>query len=66
MNKFVLGVGLDSSKDITSSSWSTLHGENKRRDDHWGPWEEEVALGLEIRKDPFITRFLIQKKYLNL
>jgi hypothetical protein len=47
MGRFVWGVVLNSSKDITSSSsWSTfegleLHGEDKGGDDPWGPWEEE-------------------------
>jgi hypothetical protein len=63
-------MGLDSSKDITSSSWSPfegleLHGENKGRDDLWGPWKEEATLGSKIRKGRLTTRFLLEK-YLNL
>ncbi len=53
-NRSFSRVGLDSSRDITSSSWSTferskLHGENKGGDDPWKPWEE-VTLGSKIKR----------------
>ncbi len=51
MGRFVSRAGSNSYKDITSSSWfafeiSELYGENKGRDDPWGPWKEKVTLEL--------------------
>jgi hypothetical protein len=48
---------LDSSKDITSPSWSPfeglkLYGEKKGGDDPLWPWEEETTLGSKIRRGP--------------
>ncbi len=56
-SRSVSGVKLDSSKDITSPSWSPfeglkLYGENKGGDNPLWPWEEETTLGSKIRRGP--------------